>query len=170
MKFVSPSTLRIVPLGSLSRAARKRCPTQSVPALVDSAYWNGAHSLSNCFMCCLIKILATNRLNELPVTMPRTPPSGLVRNTSLSTFTGVAFWNSLTSCDKCPTQICFGGRFGGASARTCLVRFLCLMRLLYGPAFARLQCQFARTRTPTLRLLHREKLLRSTNVLVPAAR
>ena len=40
-----PSTLMMVSLWSASIEARTTCPTQSVPALVDNANWNGAHLL-----------------------------------------------------------------------------------------------------------------------------
>ena len=42
------------------------CPTQSVPARVDKANWNGAQLDSTCSKNCLA--------NGIPVTMPRTPP------------------------------------------------------------------------------------------------
>ena len=72
-----PSTERIVKLGLASVAALSVCPTQSVPALVDRVYWNGAHSSSNAFMNCFASALATKRRNVQPVAMPLIPPSGL---------------------------------------------------------------------------------------------
>ena len=73
-----PSTVRIVAFGFASVAARSRCPTQSVPARVDKAYWNGAHSASNTFMNCLASVLATSRRTVQPVAIPLTPPFGFV--------------------------------------------------------------------------------------------
>ena len=73
-----PSTLRIVAFGFESIAARSKCPTQSVPALVDSANWNGAHSASNTFMNCFANVLATRRRRVQPVAIPLTPPLGFV--------------------------------------------------------------------------------------------
>ena len=49
---------------------------QSVPALVERAYWNGAHSFS--------KSLAMRRRREHPVAMPRGPPSFFVNAVSLA--------------------------------------------------------------------------------------
>ena len=63
-------------------AARRRCPTQSVPVRVDKAYWNGANSSSKCELNCLARALATRRYNEHPVATPRTPlraPSNQMR-------------------------------------------------------------------------------------------
>ena len=71
-----PSTERIFKLGLASVAALSMCPTQSVPALVDRAYWNGAHSFSNAFMNCFASALATKRRSVQPVAMPLIPPSG----------------------------------------------------------------------------------------------
>ena len=55
-----------------------------MPALVERAYWYGAHSFSNAAMNCLAKILATSLSNELPVAIPLTPPSGFVKAVSLA--------------------------------------------------------------------------------------
>ena len=66
-------------MGLVSVAARNGFPTQSVPALVERAYWNGAHSCSNVLANCLARVLATKRLSELPVAVPLTPPSGFAK-------------------------------------------------------------------------------------------
>ena len=66
-------------------ATRKKCTTQSFPALVQRSYRDGAHPCSDVMANYLAKILATKRLSkilatrrlsELPVAMPPTPPSG----------------------------------------------------------------------------------------------
>ena len=60
------------------------CPTQSVPALVDKAYWTGAHSTSNTLVNCLAKVLSTKRRTEDPVAIHLTPPSGFARAVNLA--------------------------------------------------------------------------------------
>ena len=79
-----PSTLRRVRVGSLSVAALTMCPMQSVPALVDRAYWNGAHSNSNTLVNCFARVLATKRRTEEPVATPLTPPSGFASAVNLA--------------------------------------------------------------------------------------
>ena len=54
----------MVAVGFASVAARNMCPTQSVPALVDKAYWKGAHSVSNTLLNCFASVLATRRLGR----------------------------------------------------------------------------------------------------------
>ena len=49
--------------------------TQSVPARVDSANWNGEHVRSTSDMNCRANVFPTRRLEAVPVAMPRTPPS-----------------------------------------------------------------------------------------------
>ena len=61
--------------GSRSVARRIACPTQSVPARVDNANWNGAQTLSTSAPNCLAKDFATSLRNQVPVAIPRTPPS-----------------------------------------------------------------------------------------------
>ena len=55
------STFKMVALSSVSVAARNTCPTQSVPACVESAHWSGAHSSSKSFANCLACVLACER-------------------------------------------------------------------------------------------------------------
>ena len=45
--------------------ARITCPTQSVPALVEKANWNGAHARSTSLMNCLATLFATNLRNDV---------------------------------------------------------------------------------------------------------
>ena len=74
-----PSMLKTHAVGSASQAARKRCPMHSVPARVDMAYWKGAHVASTSFPTIRARQLATSRRNEVPVAIPRTPPSFFCR-------------------------------------------------------------------------------------------
>ena len=71
--IVMPSTLRMVASGSESVAARSMCPTQSVPARVDNAHWNGAHSASNSEANCFARVLATSRQRTSSCNAPHTP-------------------------------------------------------------------------------------------------
>ena len=72
-----PSMDNTVARGSASVAARSACPTQSTPARVDNVNWNGAQVRSTSFMNCLANVFATNWRKEVPVAIPRTPPSFL---------------------------------------------------------------------------------------------
>ncbi len=47
-----------------------------MPALVESAYWNGAHACSTAGPTIRAKHVATMRRKLVPVAMPRTPPFG----------------------------------------------------------------------------------------------
>ena len=71
----TPSTDSTVASGSASVANLTACPTQSTPARVDSANWNGAHVSLTAVLNCLASVFATNRLKDDPVAMPQTPPS-----------------------------------------------------------------------------------------------
>ena len=71
----TPSIDKTVASGSMSVANLTACPTQSTPARVDNANWNGAHASLTAVPNCLANVLATNRLKDDPVAMPRTPPS-----------------------------------------------------------------------------------------------
>ena len=71
----TPSTLRTLSSGSVCVRKRTMCPTQSVPARVERANWNGEHAASISSPNCLASVLATTRRNEAPATMPRTPSS-----------------------------------------------------------------------------------------------
>ena len=71
-----PSMDNTVHVGFASVTARIACPTQSVPARVDNANWNGAQIASTAFPNWRANVLATKLRKEMPVAMPRTPPSG----------------------------------------------------------------------------------------------
>ena len=50
-------------------------PTQSVPARVERANWNGAQAASTALPNCFANVLATNLRKDVSVAIPRTPPS-----------------------------------------------------------------------------------------------
>ena len=56
----TPSTDNTVAVGLASVKARITCTTQSVPALVERANWNGAHARSTSLLNCLARLFATN--------------------------------------------------------------------------------------------------------------
>ena len=60
-------------------------PTQSVPALVDKANWNGEHTVSTVLPNCRAKHLATSLLKAIPVAIPLTPPSGFCNAVMVAT-------------------------------------------------------------------------------------
>ena len=71
----TPSMDRTVHSGSASVIALMVWPTQSVPARVERANWNGAHTASTAFPNWRASVLATNLRKAVPVAIPRTPPS-----------------------------------------------------------------------------------------------
>ena len=81
-------------------AARSMCPTQSVPARVDNAYWNGAHSASNSEANCFARVRATNLRTEHPVAIPRTPPSGFDNAVNRAPINAVAISGGMEACAK----------------------------------------------------------------------
>ena len=72
-----PSMEMIVVFGSSLLNPCNACAMHSHPARVERAYWNGADSTASLNCCATVR--ATNRLTTSPVTMPLTPPSGLLR-------------------------------------------------------------------------------------------
>ena len=76
-KAPTPSIDISVLCPSSSVSARTPLATQSVPARVDNAYWNGMHASSNMIALCWANVRATPRLNVSPATMPRTLPAPL---------------------------------------------------------------------------------------------
>ena len=55
----------------------RMCAMHSQPAFVDNAYWCGEVAASTAFLNCWAMVRATNLPTTSPVTIPRTPPSGL---------------------------------------------------------------------------------------------
>ena len=74
-----PSMDNTVACASASVINRTACPTQSVPALVDNANWNGEQTDSTVFPNCLAKVFAINLRKLVPVATPRAPPSFFCR-------------------------------------------------------------------------------------------
>eukprot|EP00959_Pyramimonas_sp_CCMP1952_P308796 6462445-Pyramimonas_sp.AAC.1 len=73
-KAPMPSMLTMVAAGSESVAARRKWAALSVPALVESAYWNGAQASSISDPYCRERALPTSRRKASPATMPRARP------------------------------------------------------------------------------------------------
>ena len=95
-----PSTFNTVALGSWSVAALSKCPAQSVPTLVESAYWKGEHSSSKSFGKCFTNVLPTTRLRVVPVAMPRTPPSFFAMAVNLALITTLAITSGTVASVK----------------------------------------------------------------------
>ena len=65
------------------------CATHSVPARVESAYWNGCVAASASGVNCCAIVRATTLRNTSPTNIPRTPPSGFARAVIRPSFHGL---------------------------------------------------------------------------------
>ena len=75
--------------------------TQSVPALVDNADWNGWVGASSNFENCWATVLAITRRRTSPTTMPLTPPSGFCHAISLPNLMARTISSGISPCANC---------------------------------------------------------------------
>ena len=87
---------------SASVAALSKCPTQSVPALVERTGM-ARHSFSKSLANCFASVLAVRRRREHPVAMPRTHPSFFVNAVNLAEVSAFEILAGMRACAKLVT-------------------------------------------------------------------
>ena len=82
-KAPTPSTDKIVALGSRSVSVWRTCETHSQPARVLNAYWKGAVAFSADDAHCFAIVRATSLRRTSLTTIPLTPPSAFFKAVTL---------------------------------------------------------------------------------------
>ena len=102
----TPSTGKMVDRGSNSERPCTTCATHSVPAHAESAHWNGCVAPSAMGVNCCAIVRATSLRNTSPTTIPRTPPSGLVKAVIRPTLTPCNTSRLRTALPPLRTTLC----------------------------------------------------------------